>query len=137
MDKQSLYGDPGLVPTRQGEAFRRELAVAGEIEAAVGVMAGVQDVRATVREGNIGISVRAEPWVAQSELRQGIEHLVEAAAGPESVSRLNLVVTRTAVAPTAPSAPISWGLALGLLGLGASLGIMFDRLLRRSRPSSR
>jgi hypothetical protein len=38
-DKRSLFGDASLVPTREGERVRRELALAGELTTSLELMA--------------------------------------------------------------------------------------------------
>ena len=135
-DKEALYGDPGLVPSREGERARRELATAGEIDGAVRILPGVDDVRVDVehRPGlpdAIAVVVRLTGGSSSEAVREQVVTIVAGVAGDDAAGDAEIVVavpTREE-APGRPELPV--GLALALLGFGASVGVTADRLLRR------
>ncbi len=131
-DKARLYGDPGLVPSRDGERARGELALGADLEQALATTPGVANARAVVRSDDAGLRVvvgverhaDADPAEVESAARQRVELLAPEAS----------LVLDSRPLPAAPSAPtgLPVGLALVLLGLGSSLGVLLERLRQRS-----
>lgn len=140
-DKHALYGDAVLVPTREGERVRKEIALAGQIEAAVRVATGTPHVVADVElEGTpprVAVAVRlSAPAVDPDAARHSVRSLAGAIVKDADV--FVLLVAAGSATPTDPSParPSAW-LLLAILGLGTSLGIAIERLrlrgLRRPR----
>lgn len=135
-DKQALYGDPALVPTRAGEVAREELAVAAAVAAALAAQADadapVVEVRLPSGTDAGAVVVAGVVGLAPAE----VVGVAEAVAGPWSVGRVEVFVRAGAPSPgesaSRPAAPAAmpWGLGLALLGLGASAGIAVDRRRR-------
>ena len=126
--KGSLFGDATLVPTREGERARGELATAGQIERAVATLPAVAHVTADVRTQPAGgprtvvVVALRRPTDDAAHLRATLEGLVASIAG----GPVHVVIE--APPPTEPDAPVPWLLVLGLLGLGASVGVAAERL---------
>ncbi len=136
-DKARLYGDPGLVPTREGERIRLEVALAGEIETSLTALPGVDRARVTLtlptgkvepaRASVVVVGPRA------SSRRGEVERIARAAAPALDEGTVDVVtVDETANGPeprgrSLPDLPLT----LALLGLGASLGVSLDRFARR------
>jgi hypothetical protein len=137
-DKAALFGDPTLVPTRVGEQARRELARAGEIEAAIAVLPGVDAVRVTVEsaepEHRVVVTLRAS--ADEASVRRAVAAIVEGVMGRERPHALALIVDATSPDIDRPTG-IPLALALALVGLGASAGITLDRLARLRRRRRR
>ncbi|MFO0633416.1 MAG: hypothetical protein U0168_11240 [Nannocystaceae bacterium] len=131
-DKAALFGDPTLVPTRQGERARLELAQAGEITRALLATGRVASVHVDVErsEGAARVLV-AGAWAPSHEPDEaGIAAIVHAVAGDDAAIALALAPARaTATADGPPLLP----LLLAALGLGASGGVLLDRIARRRR----
>lgn len=129
--KRELYGDPALVPTRAGERAREELALAGAVAAGVRALGGEPlhvEVRLP-RAGDAGALVVIAREVPGGPGEAELRALVGDLCGPWS-----LAATRLHLRPEAPpEAPPRgrWPLHGALVGLGASLGIAFDRARRR------
>jgi hypothetical protein len=133
-DKRALYADPMLVPTREGERIRAEIALAGEIEQALRVFPELQGVRVHVESATAPMRVAvfgAAPTELVAQLRTRIDEVARAVAGDDIVG----VTTIAALdpEPPAPEPRLHLVLALALLGLGASMGIAADRFARRRR----
>ena len=132
--KQTLFADRGLVPTREGERIRRELAHAGEIEATLVRIDGVSEARASVSldaEVPTIVVVVASEGVREETLRETAARLVPGA----TAAGVYLVVgPGSGEAPRRTRIP---ALALVLLALGVSLGITFERVRVRNRPVTR
>ncbi len=142
--KASLFGDAALVPTRQGERARAELAVSAEVQRVVAVLPAVQTVAVSVR-------LPATRGDADTPARAAVSVIVAAEADAHSVRRDVEAVTRTwlgeealietlvAARPDAPDPDeLPWPmLTLALLGLGASLGVTVDRAFDRRRRATR
>jgi hypothetical protein len=146
-DKAGLFADPGLVPTREGERARRELARAAEIERALQVLPQVAHARVTVelaedRPRGILVVVEAHDGVDAAELTSTARVMVDAVLGPGTGSDAEIIV---ASQPTPQEAPRrdttpAWPLLVAILGLGVSLGITYERarqVLRRLRARQR
>lgn len=143
-DKEAAFGDPTLLPTREGERARLEVAWAREIEQAIAMLPEITGARVDVerprrgedRPARVLAVVEAE---AESEsLRPSVETIAQTIVGPTAVVE---IVVAVAPEPTPPSSPgWSWPLLLGLLGLGLSAGIAIERArglygARTIRPS--
>ena len=135
-DKARLYGDPGLLPTREGERARREVARAGEIERAVRLLPGVEEVRVDVELEQDG-SLRAAAVVARAQagtrgdIEPATRRIVEVVLGPDAPAATTVLVAELPPVPEdlEPGLPIV-PLALALLGLGVSAGIALERSRR-------
>ena len=139
-DKAALYGDPGLLPTREGEKARAEAATAGELEAAIGTLHAIDRVRVTVDDDRTLIVLRLANAGAKDEALDHTRRIAETILGPDA----DIAIEASAPTPTATpdddsDLPIP-ALALALLGLGFSLGVTFDRgrrILRQLRKDAR
>jgi hypothetical protein len=132
--KLELFGDPSLVPTREGERIRRELAIAGELEQALlelGLATAHVDVE--LREpAAVVVIARAgsEPGPTQTEIANLVHALVEL-----EPTNLQLHVLPAKLEPPVPERRFDgWTVALLLtaLGLGGCLGILGERLRPRA-----
>lgn len=135
LDKAALYGDPALVPTREGEQARAELARAGELEAMIGKLGGVASVRADVSLGPARTLDRALVLVLHrrdeheaSDLRREIETVITATL-PPGPATLMLERAPADPEPADPRPPLA--IALVFLGFGLSLGVAFERARQR------
>ncbi|MEZ4382576.1 MAG: hypothetical protein R3A79_14660 [Nannocystaceae bacterium] len=141
--KEALFGDARLVPTREGERARRELALAGAIaEHLAGdpqIRAPLVDVTLPERDADPAarphalVSLQA-PADAQVALRAAIEALCRDVLGDPQASVTILRRDPEPAAP-APAGHLRPLLALALLGLGASAGVVIDRRRRAPRRS--
>ncbi|MCX4239811.1 hypothetical protein [Paraliomyxa miuraensis] len=136
-DKAELFGDASLVPTREGERARRELALAREIEHAIALLTGVMTVRVDVeqpeREAAEPVRVLAvvvSESIPEPEALDGrVRAIAQAVAGPTATVE---VVLEAGPAPRDPPRP-AWPLLLGVLGLGACGGTLLERVRQRHR----
>lgn len=140
-DKAALYGDALAVPTREGERVRREVALAGEIEAAVAVAMDTPHVVADVElevPPRVAVAMRLPATVADAEAsRASVQALARAIVKDADVLVILGAPHPRAPEPTAPARPVAW-LLLSLVGLGVSLGIGIERLrLRMARRRRR
>jgi hypothetical protein len=139
IDKQALYGDAGLVPTREGERVRRELALAGELQKAARQL-GLADVHVDVELNEppgVIVIARVDP-AADAEALEAIEvtvtefaHVIVPAATAVHVELRSL--EQGSERPTPADGGPPWAIALACLGLGLSLGVTVERLLARRR----
>jgi hypothetical protein len=133
-DKRALYGDPSLVPTREGERIRREIALAGELEQTLRLFAELEDVRVHVDSNTtparVAVVGRASPH-ASADLHARVEAVVGGMVGPNT--SILISIARPAPEPPVREPPLGLALALSLLGLGISIGVTADRLARRRR----
>jgi type III secretory pathway lipoprotein EscJ len=145
-DKDSLFGDPGLVPTREGEHIRRELAAAGEIDRAVTTLSGVERARANVELARqdhepprVLVAARLDPAGDRSVLRQQINSVIRGVVGEIPDENVTVVLAAPSAPLERPVPALSLVLAMCLVGLGSSAGVAADRLLRwrRARPRRR
>ncbi len=129
LDKAAVYGDAALVPTREGERMRRQIALAGQLERAVATLSFVEavtvDVDDTTEPARAVAVVRLQPGRAEDdEVTRTLAELGAALAPIE----VRWVVQSHAAGDEVPSdAPPPWPLLIGLLGLGASLGVTIER----------
>jgi hypothetical protein len=147
-DKAELFGDPGLVPTREGERARRELARAGEIEKALAIVPLVRRSRVDVELDEAGAVARVlvvvDAEASDDELEPTVRRIVGSVAGSDALDSAEIIVRSQPNEPT--KAPPSWALLATVLALGVSLGISYERGRRvlairrrgalRRRPSS-
>ena len=154
---ESAYGDPTLVPTREGEQVRRDLATASAIRETVKFSAGARarDVhvafrgrirpRPTTRSaaadeglpGQARVTVIASTEAELESLRPTIHEIVRASAR-EPWTPAQTEVVFVAASETPPETPARGGLldlalAMALIGFGASMGISLDRAAARRR----
>lgn len=142
-DKEALYGDPGLMPTREGERRRREIAYASEIDGALALL--------PVREHHVDVELAADPNApprilivatvgpgAPTDLPDRIRTVVDTVVGPVPDPGPTLILSAApAGGDEGPTpAPVTWLLSLALLGFGFNLGIAYDRARRRRVRSS-
>jgi len=136
--KEALFGDPALVPTREGEQARRELALAGSIEEHLAGDPNVGAVRVDVsakpdRTPQVIISLHASGSPqALTERSQRVSRAI--LADPEATVTVD-IVGDSALAQGSDAQPrplLTLALVLALLALGASAGITLDRTRRRS-----
>ena len=144
-DKAALFGDPTLVPTRQGEAARLELARSGEITAALRATGWIDDVRVDVEYPEIEARApSAMPHVvvagrrnaaAPVDLDDRIRAVVAGICTADAVVTLALADVPATDDPRERDVPRDIAIGLALFGLGASLSLFADRAWRRRRRS--
>jgi hypothetical protein len=137
-DKAALFGDPSLVPTREGERARREVALAQEIEQALGVLPSVTRARVDVElperpadaDARVLAVVAGEPGADAAALTERTRAVARTVMGPAAAIE---VVSEPIPAPAPPAVPMRWPLLLGVLGLGFFGGTLLERIrvLRR------
>ena len=139
-DKQSLFADASLVPTREGERVRRELALAGELTGALELLElGPVHVDLELRAGHTSAVVVAQlPANADAEQAEQLEaDILEltAAIVPELATDQIHVWLRPhpSAGQPAPQRDHSWALGFACLGLGLSLGVTLERARARRR----
>lgn len=147
-DKAALFADASLVPTRQGERARREVALAQEIEQALGVLPSVARARVDVElperptdasprvlaviSGDVGADAAALTTRART-----IAHAVMGPAAAVEVVAEPIPAANPE--PDPPAVPLRWPLLLAVLGLGFFGGMLLERIrgLRRAAPARR
>jgi hypothetical protein len=135
-DKHSLFGDPTLVPTRDGEAARRELAQSGELTRAIAATDWIDDVRVDVEHELARVRVLVagrRSSTAPSDLDAQLRATAAAVCGADA----ELVLVLAEPHPQAPARRLDLPLGLALFGLGASLALVLDRGWRRRLAASR
>ena len=133
VDKQTLYGDAGLVPTREGERVRRELALAGELHHALeqlGLTSVHVDVELRDPAGVIVVG-RAPADSDPAQLEAAIVDFAHVLVPDARAVHVRLRHDPESPAPESPAPDRSWPFALACLGLGLSLGVTTERLARR------
>jgi hypothetical protein len=135
VDKQSLYGDAGLVPTREGERVRRELALAGELAKAVEQLA-LADVHVDVELSDppgVIVIAQADPETDTKQLEATITEFAQVIVPGATTVHVQLRPAETDGDSPAPTPDIgrAWAIALACFGLGLSLGMTVERLLAR------
>lgn len=142
-DKAALYGDAALVPTREGEQARAEVALAEELRQVLETMHAVERARVTVntdrgRPVSAVVVLRVWPQANTTGLGETVQRLAGGVLGPGPVpTEVEISAPDESDPIEDPSVPkASPLLLLAILGLGISLGLTFDRtraLLRRRR----
>lgn len=156
-DKAALYGDASLVPTREGEHARREVAVAAEVEQAIAVLPQVTRTRVNVelparatagpsldpRHGppppdpRVLVVVAADRGTDGAVLEARIRTIALAVVGPTAAMDVTVdVAEEPAPSPATPALPTRWPLLLGVLGLGFFGGVLLERLRRLRRAEA-
>jgi len=141
-DKASLYADASLLPTRAGERARRELALAGQLSAALEHLALTPlqiDVRLGQPPSVVVIASRAHsPDASPSEIvAEDIRELCLATIPDLDPAGVHLWL-RPAPADSAPRelprprSPL-WALVFACIGFGLSLGVSLERLRGRRK----
>jgi hypothetical protein len=129
-DKAALFADPTLVPTRDGEAARRELAESGEITKAIRATSWIDDAHVDVEHAGERTRVLVggmRTSSAPDDLDARVRDIVRAVCGDD----IDLVLA-IADAPTTPQRRrLDLPLGLALVGLGASIAVLADRGWRR------
>ncbi len=134
--KQAVFGSASLVPTREGERARRELARAGELEQALARL-GLEAVHVDVelREPVAVIVIaRLSADADPREIEAMVAELTHAMIPELTFANLHLWLQPALVeAPSQPRrrrAPL-WSLLVTSIGLGLSLGVLAERLRSR------
>jgi type III secretory pathway lipoprotein EscJ len=126
-DKRELFGDAGLVPTREGERIRRELALADELERLLA--------RASV-PASVSVSL-VEPAsavvVAQAGERETIQTIARAALPELDDGRIHVTIAELGETPSETDTPRSIPVLMLTLALGLALGIAVERGWQRRR----
>lgn len=138
-DKAALYGDPGLVPTRQGERIRRDVAAAREVEHTLAVLPSTDRVHAVVETppgpppagsaphtapARVVVTVEARAGASVDTVRQHTQTVVRSIVG--DTADIEIVVEGGASSPPAPRRQ-RWPLWVGLIGLGLCAGVLIER----------
>lgn len=128
-DKRELFGDAGLVPTREGERIRRELALADEVER----LLARADVPASVTVSLV--EPASAVVVAQAGELATIQAVASAALPELEDSRIHVTIAPTKGAPRddEPGERGSIPALILTLGLGLALGVALERGWQRQR----
>ncbi|PRQ02895.1 hypothetical protein ENSA5_19850 [Enhygromyxa salina] len=135
--KQALYGDARLVPTREGERVRRELALAGEIGAALELLElgpAHVDVELGRATNSVVVVARAPADVDQDALEATVVELSAAIVPELEPDAIHVWLRpRASVEAPKPRPARPWALVFACLGLGLSLGVTIERARARRR----
>lgn len=134
LDKQKTFGNASLVPTREGERARRELAIAGELERALAQLdLGPAHVDVELREPvTVVVIARIRDDRSPSEAERAAITLAHAMVPELAPANLHVWLQPASAEPPPPdSAARTWQLMLACLGLGLCLGIARERLRSR------
>lgn len=131
-DTRSLYGDPALVPTPEGERARRDLARAGDLES----LLPLDEPHVVVGHPpdapeQVLVRGRLRPEADETQVREAILTNARAIFGSEAKVGLQLVASDPPAHDRPPLDPLLW---MAFIGLGASAGVALDRERRRRRP---
>lgn len=134
VDKHSMYGDASLVPTREGERVRRELALAGELRHALEQL-GLTGVHVDVElHDPPGVIVVAQttPDADRADLEAVIVDFARVLV-PDAGVHVRLRTTQDASEHPAPSPAGGprWAIVFACIGLGLSVGVTLERLSAR------
>jgi hypothetical protein len=136
-DKRTLFADASLVPTREGERVRRELALAGELTTALELLElGPVHVDLELGAGHASAVVVAQlPAGADAQqLEADVLELTAAIVPTLDASQIH-VWLRPSAEPPGPTRnrgrSRSWALTFACLGLGLSLGVTLERARAR------
>ena len=128
--KRELFADASLVPTREGERARRELALAEELERLLARSEVAASVTVSLVEPASAVVV------AQTGEPASVEAIARAALPSIAEERVHVVIAElgSMPMPANPSKPGLRGLALALsVALGLSLGVALERAWQRRR----
>lgn len=134
-DKQAMFGSASLVPTREGERARRELAIAAELEQALAQLElGPAHVDVELHQPITAIVIaRPRSDRSPAEAVALVAELVHAMI-PE-LAPANLHVFLRPIPQAEPPPPERdqpmWPSMLACLGLGLSIGVAAERLRKR------
>ncbi|HLT37527.1 MAG TPA: hypothetical protein VK034_14640 [Enhygromyxa sp.] len=136
IDKQAMFGSASLVPTREGERARRELAIAGELEQALDRLElGPAHVDVELREPAAVIVIARLPEHRSVEQAEAAVAKLASAMIPALLPGDLHVWWQPAIAdapaPARPGSARSWALMMICIGLGLSLGVAGERLRSR------
>ncbi|MEM7153175.1 MAG: hypothetical protein AAF799_10040 [Myxococcota bacterium] len=138
-DKAELFGDPTLVPTREGERVRRELGMAREIEHALAVLPAISASRVNVElpqrpsdGARVLAVVNATAPDGPDSVRERIATIIATIVGAKA--QAEIVIEEPEAHAPAPPLSFDWPLVLGVLGLGFFAGMFVERA-RRLRPN--
>ena len=140
MDKAALYGDPGLLPTREGERVRREIALAGEVAASLRVLPAVTDLAVNVELSDddaaasprVTVTGRLVAGHEQPATAVNVDAIIRSIVGESA--HLEVAWVSAAADPSPVENPVLPILAA--LGLGISLGVTGERLRNRDAQRS-
>ena len=140
-DKAALYGDAALLPTRAGERARAEVALAGELRAAIETLHGVERARVTVVIADevahsAAVVVRARIATDVAEVRESTTRIARASLGANAELTVEVTSPQESTPAEKDPAPRRPFVLLAVLGLGFSLGLAFDRTRRMVRRRS-
>ncbi len=141
--KEALFGDPSLVPTREGERARVEIALARTIEEHLAEDPQLAAVRAHVTAPAAGpaqvlISFRGPEAGAKAQeerARRIALGILGDRPAQVTIDRVELPPGAQEHAPAQERPLLNLALVLALLALGASAGVSLDRLRRRRSRS--
>ncbi len=135
-DKAALFGDPTLVPTREGEAARRELAQSGEVAAVLRATGWIEGLHVDVehRGPRVDVVIAGRRTAdAPDDLEAHIAEIVARVSGEGTALSLAIAEPITAPRPQPRLLP----LGLAVFGLGACAALLADRTWRRRRRLKR
>ncbi len=130
-DKRELFGDAGLLPTREGERVRRELVLADELERLLARASTPATVTVSLIEPASAVVV-----AQTGELDQ--VHAIARAALPDlDASRIHVTIAALDQTPSkAPSGSLT-PILIVAIGLGLALGVALERARQRKREAGR
>jgi len=142
-DKAALFGDPSLVPTRDGERARRELGLAQEVAVALELLPTVVETTVSVESDDTGaaservmVVMRGRADADADRLGAQARTIARQVVGPRASIEVLVELEATASSPSPSNVPsLPWPLAIGLLGLGFCTGVVVERA-RRIRAAS-
>jgi type III secretory pathway lipoprotein EscJ len=140
VDKRAMFASASLVPTREGERARRELAIAGELERAlVELGLGPAHVDVELREPAAVIVIAQRPADrSAAEAETAAAKLAHALVPELDAARLHVWLrpaddgAETKAGDGRRSSAHEAALLLACLGLGLSLGALGERLRSRA-----
>jgi len=138
--KQALFASASLVPTREGERARRELAIAGQLELALEHL--------EIERAHVDVELRDPAAVivvarlpsgrSEAEVKAEIAELSQVLIPGLEPSDLHVWLRAAVAEDPAPapserrrSGPRLWAIVLLSIGLGLSLGIIVERVRMR------
>jgi hypothetical protein len=120
-DKRELFGDAGLVPTREGERMRRELAMADELERLLARASVPASVSVSLTEPASAVVV-----AGTGELEQ-VRTIARAALPGIADARIHVTIAELGEPEDHDDAPRLLPALVLTLGLGIALGVAMER----------